>query len=909
MKLSPQLAFLLALCSVQGLTYAQTSYTESTSTDAWNTSRWNNDSDADPYDSAFTENNHVWFTSGTYSFVGGMGDLVQVGNITLDSNTTVTFSQVTGVLGTGGAVSTIDVGTGSRLDLSNQEIDADANTGFIKNGAGVLLLGSSSTPAYGGGFTLNAGAVVSRGVNSFGQGATNVLTLNGGILASDGSRSFDSTYFEGGIVVGGNVQIGALNTVVTGANNTAAMSFANNMSLGTGNRTFTVGNNAAHTFGGIISNTSGGITFSAAPDATGSFNITNLANTFTGDVTITGGRVNFSGDGSLGNSSNNVIIDGGVFSTASNSSYTIASSRTLYLGDHANSAINTATGRTLTVSSGLVNKTGETGNLVKQGAGTLSLVGANTYSGSTTISGGILRLFGSSSLSAGNYSQTISIASGARFRYDSSAAQNLSGVISGAGNVDIVSGTLTLSGANTLTGTYTVSNGGVLSLASNSALGTSSKLTLNSGAVIDNATNNNISISNGAKSITDSLTYLGTGNRTLTLGGTGATTLNIVDSAAAEFNVVSGELAFTSNTTASGISLEKWGNGTLSFTNLANNALTGITNINEGTLRIVRNASLGDDITFDVKAGASLSLDGNLSWTGSYILNNNSQLIRQTTSVISANAVYAANRTLTSADGLTNGQHTINSGVTITATSDLFGSTPSSAVEDRIVMEDASSIRSTGTYSINGNKGIMLQGAATIGASSGQTLTINSAISGGESGALTIGGTNANGVVALNGVNAYLGTTTVSSGTLLINGSIGSTQSVTVASGAAIGGSGSIAGSLHLNNGALLHIGSLGQSLSVAGAITFGGTFGIANLTGINWSTIDNGTYTLISTSQTFNGQVANFGIENAYSLGNGRSAYFQNGSLAMVVVPEPSVAILTGLGACALLRRRRSAS
>jgi autotransporter-associated beta strand protein len=904
MKLSPKLALLLALCSVQVLTYAQTSYTDPTATGAWNTNRWNNTSDSGSYISAFTENNDVLFTTGTYEFTGGMGSTVNVGDMTLSSETTVTFYDATGLLGTGGTVSTIDVGTGSRLDLGAQEFSTVAGNGFIKNGAGVLLLGSASASTYSGGFTLNAGAVVSRGISSFGQGATNVLTLNGGILASSGSRVFDTTYFGGGIVVGGNVQIGALSSAVTSASSSGAMSFTNNMSLGAGNRTFTVGNNAVHTFGGIISNTAGGMTFSRLAGVTGSLNITNLANTFSGDVTITGGRVNFSGDGSLGNASNNVIIDGGVFSTASSQSYTIASSRTLYLGDGANSAINTEGSAILTVSNGLVNKTGETGNLVKLGTGTLSLTGANTYSGSTTISGGSLRLFGNSSLSGGNYSGNISIASGAKLDYETTATQTLSGSISGAGSLQITSGTLTLSSANSLSGSYTVKNGGTLNLTSGAAINGAQSLVLEAGAKMDNSSNGAITIASSAtKSIGTSLTYLGSAGQSLTMGG-GNTSFTGASGSDTLFNVVAGELAFSSSTSGSGISLTKTGTGTLTFSNLQSDALSGTTNVSQGTLRIVGNSSLGSNtIDFNVGAGASLSLDGNLSWNGSYTLNNNSQLIRQTTSVISANANYAANRTLTSADGLTNGQHTIQSGVTITATSDLFGSTPTSAVADRIMMEDASIIRSTASFALNENKGVMLLGTGTIGASAGQTLTINSSISG-EDGFLRIGGTSASGVVALNGVNAYLGTTTVSSGTLLVNGSIGSTQKVTVASG-----SGSIAGSLHFNSGAIWHIGSLGQSLTVAGPITFGGAFGIANLTGINWNTVDNGTYTLISTSQTFNGKVSNFGIENAYSLGNGRSAYFQNGSLAMVVIPEPSVAILTGLGACALLRRRRSAS
>ena len=40
-----------------------------------------------------------------------------------------------------------------------------------------------------------------------------------------------------------------------------------------------------------------------------------------------------------------------------------------------------------------------------------------------------------------------------------------------------------------------------------------------------------------------------------------------------------------------------------------------------------------------------------------------------------------------------------------------------------------------------------------------------------------------------------------------------------------------------------------------------------------------------------------------------GRSAYFTEGSLAVMVVPEPGAALLGSIGLIALLRRRRAAA
>jgi len=44
---------------------------------------------------------------------------------------------------------------------------------------------------------------------------------------------------------------------------------------------------------------------------------------------------------------------------------------------------------------------------------------------------------------------------------------------------------------------------------------------------------------------------------------------------------------------------------------------------------------------------------------------------------------------------------------------------------------------------------------------------------------------------------------------------------------------------------------------------------------GIDWNSIDDGTYTLISTASTFD-NIQNFVSGNAYDIAGGRSAYFQ---------------------------------
>lgn len=381
-------ALLLAGASAQ----AQTSYTGTASTGLWNSSRWNNTADASPYTSAWTANNAASFAAGAYTFTGANGSgTVNIGNVTLASGATVTFSGASGSWGTGGVIRTLDIGVGSVLNLGSQAFSTASGTGFIKSGAGVLALAGAAYPA---GFTLNAGTVIMNGVDAMGASTTSPLTLNGGTVASGASRAMTSAKYGGGIVIGGNVQFGELVTNVALASSTANLSFANNVSLGGAARTFTLGNDGVQTFSGIISNSSGGITFSANSGLSGAgrFDITGTANSFTGPININAGEVRFSADGSLGNSANTVVIDGGRLATASAASYTITSGRGIAVGDGAGTSISTTTSGTLTYNGVIANKTGETGSWAKQGAGTLVLGGVSTYTGNTAIEAGLLQL-------------------------------------------------------------------------------------------------------------------------------------------------------------------------------------------------------------------------------------------------------------------------------------------------------------------------------------------------------------------------------------------------------------------------------------------------------------------------------------------------------------------------------------
>ncbi len=143
-------------------------------------------------------------------------------------------------------------------------------------------------------------------------------------------------------------------------------------------------------------------------------------------------------------------------------------------------------------------------------------------------------------------------------------------------------------------------------------------------------------------------------------------------------------------------------------------------------------------------------------------------------------------------------------------------------------------------------------------------------------------------------------------GTLTVN-TAATGGSFIVDTGTTLGGDGVINGNLTLNVDAKF-VFSLTDTLTINdGIVSFGG-FGIDDLVGLN-SSVANGTYTLMDGSATFDfTNVSNFGVEQSFSLGDGKSAYFQGGSLNVVVVPEPSTWMLVGLGFLVLVTtvRRR---
>jgi autotransporter-associated beta strand protein len=310
--------------------------------------------------------------------------------------------------------------------LTLNGIVSGATGSLIKNGGTTLALNGANT--FGGGVTLNAGALQ----------LGNAAALGTGALRVNGSSTLSATQ---------------------------ALALSNDLSLASG-AILSLPSTQALTLGGAITG-QGGIATSGPSTLT-----LNGLNTYSGGTTLAGGSL------VVGNS--NAIGSGTLGVTGAS---TLSGSQAVSLTNDVNLASLLTIGGASPVSlAGVVRGDGS----LQTTAGTsLTLRGANTYAGGTVLNGGTLTVGNDSALGAGNlivsaasqlsstgiHALSNDVQLGANLSVAGTDALSLNGVVIGAGSISKTdTGTLALNGANTFAGGVEL-NGGTLLLGNQSALG------------------------------------------------------------------------------------------------------------------------------------------------------------------------------------------------------------------------------------------------------------------------------------------------------------------------------------------------------------------------------------------------------------------------------------------------------
>lgn len=861
--------------------------------------------------------------------------------------------------------------------------------GIQKSGAGTLTL--SGNNSYAGGTTLTAGTLVANHDNALGSGT---LRLNGGTLSTNSARNFANAVTIGGntgftgqsMTLSGAITLAA-NATLNVSNSTT---FSNGLIQSGGARALTksgsgtliilntLGSTGSVTVsGGVLALGSGVIlpssvlsfsggqlatqgTFSRSLGAgTGNVRFTSSGgfSAYGGPLTITsftgtpewGSTANFLGSSAtlmFGSAVANDVV------TWTNDFSLGAQNRTISVADNSTTTADRA------VISGLISGAG---GLIKTGSGRLDLTANNSFGGEMAIrqgevaantlantgaasslgSGSVIRLGDTTSTGLLRYTgvghstnRSIFLAGstgGGTLVADGSGSVNFAGALSASaagaktltlsgtgigqlsGAISNGSGTVAvsktgsnlwiLSGTNSHTGNTTIS-AGILEAGNSSVFGTGTVVmaggTLRATAPVafanafSQTANSTLS---GLSAITLSGSYAQTGSRTLTVNNAALTTFSGPYLTLADNNQTSTfTIAGTGNVLISSVIRDGTGTGadgltkssTAELTLGGDNTYSGVTTLSAGLLSFGHNRALGTG-GFTVNGGTLRAVGGSRNLSNAVRLGGNLAFSGTDHLTFSGTTTLTGNRTVT------------NSASGTLTFSDI----------------NLSDITTSRTLTLTGAGDTVISGMIANGGGS-------------TAGRITKTGV---GRLILQGNSTFTGPTTVSAGTLLVNGSLSNTVT-TVALGAIVGGDGVFNGGLTVNGE--LSVGTSTATSSI-GTLDLNAGLNLAStgvyrpgILGINPALIDrinvtgvftaNGTIAPVLSGYTpVAGDVFNIADFTSFSgtprfdfsaaiLGAGlswNSSFFRvDGTLR--VVPEPGSACMMLLGLSGLLVSRR---
>ncbi|HEY3763329.1 MAG TPA: autotransporter-associated beta strand repeat-containing protein [Verrucomicrobiae bacterium] len=724
----------------------------------------------------------------------------------------------------GGALAIFQNNIEGFLNLNLIIANAKTSTGtWIQSGPGTVAYSGVNT--FTGTFYLDGGVSQINANSGLGAPGTSAqVDLNGGTILGNATFSLDNNGSTPDRAVAMANNFGGL-AAVTGDTMTVSGVVSGSVPLIIGIPASSSNGNVA----GQVPGTGSG-TANASVLANGTVALTG-ANTYSGGTYLDTGTLKIS-QNSLG--SGGVNFNGGNLQWATGSSNDI-SSQVITFNTTATLDVN---GNTVTLanafgnnSPGNVTITSSTGN------GVLNLKGANTYTGSTSVSSGTLNANNTSGSATGTNTVTIqpgaalggsgtiagditlqpgalgSFIIGSQLTANTVTWNNNSVVVNVPGSIPLQPGTYTLMNYNATTSTGSFNTNAPTYTGAKVAPGTSSTITT-SGSVVTLTVTSLVGISrtwigdgtlndwdysttnwfDGVEANNyddgDLVTFDDTGSNNPAINLTATLQPGSLFVNAAQNYTFSGSGQISGDTT-----LVKTNTGTLTL--LTANNYAGVTFIGQGTLQLgngTTSGSVGTNIITDL-GSFILDLPGNNTFAN--VISGSGSLTQASSGVL----------TLSTSNSYTGGT-TISAGTLQLSSSGWFGS---GSITDNGTLTFNKSANSTISAGISGNGAVSLTGSGT---------------------------------VTLSGINTYNNGTTLSAGTLLVNSSVGSGP--VIVNGGTLNTVGSIAGSVTVNSS-----GTLSGSGSIAGAvgISSGGTLSPGNPVGTltinNNLTVTSGTMNL----------------------------------------------------------------